>query len=55
MSEELYPYYERELLFVRQFAQEFARLYPAAAGRLPGRGRWLVGGTSANSSLSVLS
>jgi type VI secretion system protein ImpG len=34
MSEELFPYYERELLFIRQFAQEFARLYPAAAGRL---------------------
>ena len=34
MSEELFPYYERELLFVRQFAQEFARQYPAAAGRL---------------------
>ena len=34
MSEELFPYYERELLFVRQFAQEFAKLYPAAAGRL---------------------
>src|SRR5271167_4900077 len=34
MSEELYPYYERELLFIRQFSQEFAKLYPAAAGRL---------------------
>ncbi len=34
MSEELFPYYERELLFIRQFAQEFARLYPSAAGRL---------------------
>lgn len=34
MSEDLYPYYERELLFIRQFSQEFARLYPAAAGRL---------------------
>ena len=33
MSEDLFPYYERELLFIRQFAQEFARLYPAAAGR----------------------
>ena len=40
MSEALYPYYERELLFIRQLAQEFARQYPAAAGRLllePGR------------------
>jgi type VI secretion system protein ImpG len=34
MSRDLYPYYERELLAVRQLAQEFARLYPAAAGRL---------------------
>jgi type VI secretion system protein ImpG len=34
MSEALFPYYERELLFVRQLAQEFARQYPAAAGRL---------------------
>src|SRR5947207_1402990 len=34
MSEALYPYYERELLFIRQLAQEFARQYPAAAGRL---------------------
>src|SRR5579875_3266030 len=34
MSEALYPYYERELLFIRQLAQEFARRYPAAAGRL---------------------
>jgi type VI secretion system protein ImpG len=34
MSEELYPYYERELLFIRQMAQGFARQYPAAAGRL---------------------
>src|SRR5271167_3532043 len=40
MSEALYPYYERELVFIRQLAQEFARQYPAAAGRLllePGR------------------
>src|SRR5436305_12068051 len=40
MSEELYPYYERELTFIRQLAQEFARQFPAAAGRLllePGR------------------
>src|SRR6059058_2953359 len=34
MSETLFPYYERELIFIRQMAQEFARLYPAAAGRL---------------------
>src|SRR5438105_9790203 len=34
MSEALYPYYERELLFIRQLAQEFAKQYPAAAGRL---------------------
>src|SRR5437660_11354842 len=34
MSQALYPYYERELLFIRQFAQDFARTYPAAAGRL---------------------
>jgi type VI secretion system protein ImpG len=34
MAESIYRYYERELLFIRQMAQEFARLYPAAAGRL---------------------
>lgn len=34
MSEALYPYYERELRFIRQMGQEFARQYPAAAGRL---------------------
>lgn len=34
MSDALYPYYERELLFIRQLAQEFAKQYPAAAGRL---------------------
>jgi type VI secretion system protein ImpG len=34
MSETLYSYYERELTFIRQLAQEFARQYPAAAGRL---------------------
>ena len=34
MSEALFPYYERELLFVRRFAQDFARRYPASAGRL---------------------
>jgi type VI secretion system protein ImpG len=34
MSRELHGYYERELIFIRQLAQEFARQYPAAAGRL---------------------
>jgi type VI secretion system protein ImpG len=34
MSEPLYRYYERELVFIRQMAAEFARQYPAAAGRL---------------------
>lgn len=34
MSETLFPYYERELIFIRQMAQEFAKQYPAAAGRL---------------------
>src|ERR1700680_421457 len=34
MSEPLFPYYERELVFLRQLAQDFARRYPAAAGRL---------------------
>ena len=34
MSKSLYPYYERELVFIRQFAQDFAKQYPAAAGRL---------------------
>ena len=34
MSDDLYGYYERELIYIRQFAQDFARLYPAAAGRL---------------------
>src|SRR3954468_7850762 len=34
MSETIYRYYERELQFIRQMAQEFARQYPAAAGRL---------------------
>lgn len=34
MSRPLYHYYERELTFIRQLAQEFARQYPAAAGRL---------------------
>src|ERR1700679_726740 len=34
MNSNLYPYYERELLFIRQFAQEFAKQYPATANRL---------------------
>jgi type VI secretion system protein ImpG len=34
MSDALYGYYERELVFIRQMAQEFAARYPAAAGRL---------------------
>jgi len=34
MSRTLYDYYERELTFIRQLAQEFADQYPAAAGRL---------------------
>lgn len=34
MSRSLFPYYERELIFIRQMAQDFARQYPAAAGRL---------------------
>src|SRR6516165_12024648 len=34
MSETLYHYYEHELTFIRQFAQDFAKQYPAAAGRL---------------------
>src|SRR3954452_11058766 len=34
MSESIYRYYERELLFIRQLAQEFGKQYPAAAGRL---------------------
>jgi type VI secretion system protein ImpG len=34
MIDALFPYYERELIFIRQFAQDFARQYPAAAARL---------------------
>src|SRR5205807_1112451 len=34
MSEVLFPYYERELDFIRKLARDFAKLYPAAAGRL---------------------
>ena len=31
---DLLPYYERELQFIRQLALEFAKKYPASAGRL---------------------
>lgn len=34
MNESLFPYYERELLFIRQLAQEFRRAYPTVAPRL---------------------
>src|SRR5947209_15079183 len=40
MSDLLFPYYEGELLFIREMAKEFAARYPSAAGRLllePGR------------------
>jgi type VI secretion system protein ImpG len=40
MSDLLLPYYNGELLFIREMAKEFAARYPAAAGRLllePGR------------------
>lgn len=32
--EELLPYYERELAFLRRYSQEFAERYPKVAGRL---------------------
>jgi type VI secretion system protein ImpG len=34
MRQELLPYYERELKFIRQMAAEFAEKYPKVAGRL---------------------
>src|SRR5262245_8759511 len=34
MSGQLYSYYDRELRFIRQLAQEFAKQYRAEAGRL---------------------
>lgn len=34
MSDALFPYYEGELLFIRELAREFSQQYPAAAGRL---------------------
>ena len=34
MIDDLYRFYERELIYIRQLAQEFGNKYPAAAGRL---------------------
>ena len=34
MRDELLPYYERELTFIRQMAAEFKEKYPKVAGRL---------------------
>ena len=34
MRDELLPYYNRELNFIRQMAGEFAQKYPKVAGRL---------------------
>jgi type VI secretion system protein ImpG len=34
MSKELYPFYERELAFIRQMSRDFATRYPSTAGRL---------------------
>jgi type VI secretion system protein ImpG len=34
MSSELLPYYERELIFIRKFASEFAEQYPERAAAL---------------------
>ena len=34
MSESIYRFYERELLFIRQLAQEFINRYPTTAARL---------------------
>lgn len=34
MTDELLPYYERELTFIRQMAAEFREKYPAVAGRI---------------------
>ena len=34
MSDELLPYYSRELTYIREFAAEFARAHPAVAERL---------------------
>ena len=32
--EDLLPYYERELAFLRRYSQDFAERYPKIAGRL---------------------
>jgi type VI secretion system protein ImpG len=34
MSDELLPYYNRELAFIRRLGKEFAEAYPRIAGRL---------------------
>jgi type VI secretion system protein ImpG len=34
MNDELLPYYERELTFIRQMAAEFSKKHPSVAGRL---------------------
>lgn len=34
MTRNVYPYYERELRYLRKYAEEFAKQYPATAGRL---------------------
>ena len=34
MSDELLPYYEKELAFIRQMGAEFAKEHPKIAGRL---------------------
>ena len=41
MRDELLPYYERELTFIRQMAAEFAEKYPKVAGRLHARAGYL--------------
>jgi type VI secretion system protein ImpG len=42
MLQELLPYYERELTFLRQLAKEFASQYPKIAGRLQLEGRCCI-------------
>ncbi len=34
MADELLPYYEKELTFIRQMGTEFAKEHPKIAGRL---------------------
>src|SRR5437879_6355124 len=34
MNESLYPYYQSELLYLRQLIQDFMRAYPTVAARL---------------------